>query len=66
MSSKIKNVPLTQACHQRGISYQRAWRAVVSGAVVAIYQGGRWELPPDQLDALVYACTNGGGDHDDR
>jgi len=66
MTKQQAYVSLTAACHQRHISYQRAWRAVVSGAVVAVYEGGRWQLPQDQLDALWHACNDGEAGHDVR
>jgi len=66
MTKRQGYTPLTQACHQRGIGYQRAWRAVVSGVVVAVYEGGRWQIPADQMDALWSACNDGEAGHDVR
>ncbi len=56
--------PLVQACHELGIPYQRAWKAVVSGAVVAVCEGGRWKLPRDQREALLLAVSGSEADND--
>jgi len=66
MTKRQGYTPLTRACHDLHLPYQRAWRAVVSGAVVAVFEGGRWRIPPDQLDALWSACSDSEAGHDVR
>jgi len=66
MTEQQAYTPLVAACHQLGVPYQRAWKAVVSGVVVAVHEHGRWQIPQDQLDALWHACSDSEAGHDDR
>ena len=54
------HVSLIGVCQRHHLPYQRAWRAVASGAVVAVWEGNQWRIPDSEVDNLVLACRDTG------
>ncbi len=48
-------VPLTVAAQRLGISWPRAWRLVLTGALAGFKRDGRWFVAAASLDALIAA-----------
>jgi hypothetical protein len=49
MHSTDHEVPLTEAAQKLGISWQRAWRLVLTGRLTGRKIGGRWFVTTESL-----------------
>ena len=54
--SENKYVSLIAFWQKHRVNYQTAWRAVVSGTVVAVREGREWRIPEGEIEGLKLAC----------
>ena len=52
-TTKTESVPLSITAHRLGVSWERAWRLVLSGALRGQKIQGRWMVEISSLDAYM-------------
>jgi len=55
MVENSSEVSLTEAAHQLGISWERAWRLVLTGQLEGKKERGKWVIHADSLRELIKA-----------
>jgi hypothetical protein len=53
MSNAVKLIPLTDAALQLGISWERAWRLMLSGQLTGMKRGNRWFVDRRSIDRYL-------------
>lgn len=48
-----KEIPLTDAAHQLGLPWERAWRALLTGRLEGQKRGSRWYVTASSVERLA-------------
>jgi hypothetical protein len=62
VSKQLDELPLTAAALQLGISWQRAWRLVLTGEISGSKRGGRWFVDTVSLEQFGESASKHLGD----
>ena len=49
MTGEVRRIPLTEAAQRLGMSYNKAWNAVLSGTLDGKKEEGRWVVSEDSV-----------------
>lgn len=53
MTGEEHEVPLMEAAHRLGISYSKALRLTLTGALAGSQKDGRWQVSSKSVDGLI-------------
>jgi hypothetical protein len=48
----VKTIPLVEVAQTLGMSWERAWRLLLSGRLSGVKEGGRWLVTVDSVEAM--------------